>query len=124
MVTYMGTPAAFSDTLSAVAALLWPLIVIGLVIALFPLVKRVLESRGFSIEIAGVKLTVQQASDQVVRQVEDLQAEVDSLKQDFKEPDEYSGAHLAQDRPTAWSLRALHSPGSGAQRQRPAGGRM
>jgi CheY-like chemotaxis protein/outer membrane murein-binding lipoprotein Lpp len=80
----MQTSAASHDTFTsvtlAVTSLLWPLLVALIVIRLLPVLRRVLESRSFTLKAAGVEITAQQATDQLQTQISDLQAKVLELR--------------------------------------------
>jgi CheY-like chemotaxis protein len=71
---------AVSDTVELVKAVVWP-VVLGLIgWRLYPTVRRVVESRGFTVKAGGAEITVQQASDQLAGQVDDLRLQVSSLR--------------------------------------------
>jgi CheY-like chemotaxis protein len=61
-----------ADAVRAVTSLIWPLIVVVLVWRLYPSIRGILQSRGFTIKYGKVELTVQQASDQLIDKVEEL----------------------------------------------------
>jgi CheY-like chemotaxis protein len=68
------------DLIKASANLAWPIIVVIVLIALFPGIKKIIESRSFSLEIAGMKVSVQDAAEQLRAQIEDLQRQVIALR--------------------------------------------
>jgi CheY-like chemotaxis protein len=73
------------------AHLAWPILV-GLVVwRLFPVIQNVISSRGFSIKAGGAEITVQQASDQLAHQVDDLREQLSALKQQLA-----TGAPIAE----------------------------
>jgi CheY-like chemotaxis protein len=72
--------ASFSDTVSALAALLWPLIVLAVVVFLLPELRRVVASRSFTVEVAGMKIDVRDASEQLAKQVADLRRELEEMQ--------------------------------------------
>ncbi|MFD3556467.1 hypothetical protein ACFWWA_30840 [Streptomyces goshikiensis] len=62
-----------SDLIDALTALAWPLIA-GLALwRLFPVVKEIARSRGFTVKVGGAELTVQEISDELLRTTADLQ---------------------------------------------------
>lgn len=74
---------ALAELLKALATLLWPAIVIGMVWMFRPAIASLIESaksREFSIEIGGQKLSVKEASEQQRTLIADLQAELVVLK--------------------------------------------
>ncbi len=69
-----------TELIKAAAALAWPMIAGVVLWRLFPVIKRVLESRGFGVKFAGMELSVQEASDQLRKQVRDLQDKIVALQ--------------------------------------------
>lgn len=72
--------------LSGVASLLWPVVVAGLLMALLPSIRRIIESRSFSVKVAGAEITVQAATEQLQKQVSDLQQQVVQLLKRGEQP--------------------------------------
>jgi len=70
-----------SSLVSAFASLAWPIIIGIVVLRVLPVLRRVLESRGFTLKIAGFELTAQQATEQFHNQISDLQEKVVQLRQ-------------------------------------------
>jgi CheY-like chemotaxis protein len=66
--------------LSGIASILWPLIVLFIIWRFWPVLKSVVESRSFTVEILGVKLSVEDATKKLQSQIEDLQNEFLKLK--------------------------------------------
>ena len=64
----------------AIAGLVWPILAVGLVCRLFPVVRKIVESRSFSIKVGGMEITVQQATEQFRLGLEDLQQKVEELR--------------------------------------------
>jgi CheY-like chemotaxis protein len=79
-VTWTGFVDGLVKLLTAITALLWPILVGIVVWKLLPHVREVLKSRNFSIEVAGLKIGAQDFSDQVRTQIEDLQNKVAELR--------------------------------------------
>ena len=72
--------------LESVAAFAWP-ILIGIVLwRMWPSIRKIIDSRGFTIKYGGMEVSVQDASDQLRKQVEDLQDQVLALKQSSAAP--------------------------------------
>lgn len=66
--------------LEGVAALAWP-VLIGIILwLLWPSIRKIIDSRGFTVKYGGMEVSVQDASDQLRKQVEDLQNHVLTLK--------------------------------------------
>jgi CheY-like chemotaxis protein len=64
----------------AASKLAWPLLAGVAAAALYPAIKRVLDSRGFKVKVGEMEITVQEASDQLASQVADLQRQVEVLR--------------------------------------------
>src|SRR3954466_9959299 len=71
---------ATSDAVELVKTLIWPLLIVVVVLRFYPSIRRVVESRGFTVKAGGAEITVQQASDQLAGQVDDLRLQVSSLR--------------------------------------------
>lgn len=70
----------FSVLLDALAALAWPILAAVALALLLPSIKRILESRRFTLKYGDAELSVQDASDQLRKQIQSLQDEVMALK--------------------------------------------
>lgn len=69
-----------TDVVSLITGIAWP-VVIGVVVwRLLPTIKRVLASRGFTINAGGMEISVQQASENLTERLEDLREQVSALK--------------------------------------------
>lgn len=68
------------ELIEAYAALAWPLLAVLLIAILLPTAIRLVRSRGFGVKIGNIELTVQEASDQFTRRLEDLQSQILELK--------------------------------------------
>lgn len=69
-----------STLLEAISKLLWPILAILLVVLLYPSLRKVIEARGFTIKVGDMEITVQDATDQLKDQIEDLQKKVSELR--------------------------------------------
>lgn len=69
-----------SAILESISKLIWPILA-GLVFwKLYPPIRKIIESRGFTIKVGEMEITVQEASDQLGAKVEDLQKKVSDLR--------------------------------------------
>lgn len=59
----------------------WPILVAVVLWRLFPAITAIVRSRAFSIEIAGMKVSVQDATEQIRAQIDDLQQQVIKLRE-------------------------------------------
>jgi CheY-like chemotaxis protein len=69
------------ELLNAVAALAWPLLAAAVFGLLYPTLRGVIQSRGFTVKVGSMEVTVQQVSDQLRTQVDDLQKRVLELQE-------------------------------------------
>lgn len=69
-----------SAILEAVSRLIWPILVAVVLWKLYPSVRMIIENRGFTVKVGEMEITVQEASDQLRAQVEDLQKVVSDLR--------------------------------------------
>lgn len=67
--------------LEAVGSLAWPTLAAIVIWRGFPFLRQLLQSRGFAVKVGGMELTVQEASDQLRQQVEDLQRKLSEVRQ-------------------------------------------
>jgi CheY-like chemotaxis protein len=72
--------APFVDLLKAIASLAWPLLTALFLWRLMPAIKKVVESRGFTLKFAGIEVTAQEATDQIKSQLQDLKDQVIELR--------------------------------------------
>lgn len=69
-----------ADILRAAAALAWPILVIVTLIYLLPAARRLLgDSHSVDVEVGGARISVQTASDETRKLIEDLQDKVNDL---------------------------------------------
>jgi CheY-like chemotaxis protein len=68
------------DLIKALTALAWPLMLAIILWRLFPYLKAIVSSRSFTVTIAGMQLSVQDATEQFRTQIEDLQKQVMLLR--------------------------------------------
>ncbi|HEY7663748.1 MAG TPA: Orn/Lys/Arg decarboxylase N-terminal domain-containing protein [Xanthobacteraceae bacterium] len=64
------------ELIKALTPLAWPLLLGVILWKLFPAVKAIFESRGFSIKVADMEISVQEAAQQFRTQIEDLQKQL------------------------------------------------
>ena len=76
--------------LEAAAALAWPLILVVVLWKLFPLIETIVRSRSFAVKIGGMEVSVQDATEQIRTQIEDLQRQVILLRSN--QPDQAGAA--------------------------------
>jgi len=69
-----------SSVLDGISSVLWPVLAAIALIFLLPVLKKVLESRDWTLKAGGMELSVQKASDQLSRQVDDLREQVVELR--------------------------------------------
>jgi CheY-like chemotaxis protein len=68
------------ELVKAVAALAWPVMLAVVLWKLFPSLKAIVTSRSFSVKIADMQISVQDATEQFRTQIEDLQKQVMLLR--------------------------------------------
>ncbi|MET9961444.1 response regulator [Streptomyces sp. NPDC006326] len=68
-----------ADLINALTALAWPLIVGVVVWRLFPIIKKIVRTRGFTVKVAGAELSVQALSEQLVRTTSQIQSKLASI---------------------------------------------
>jgi CheY-like chemotaxis protein len=83
-----------AETLTAVSHFVWPLVAAVVIWRLLPAIRKVIESRGFSVKVGGTEITVQAASDQLHDQVADLQRKVTQLADSVPPPAKERGADI------------------------------
>lgn len=69
------------ELLKAIAPLLWPLIAAVVLWKLFPIVRDIAKNRAFTVKVGDMELSVQNATDQVQTQIQDLQDQVLALRE-------------------------------------------
>jgi CheY-like chemotaxis protein len=57
----------------ALSKFAWPVLAAVVIWKLYPGIRQIIDSRGFTVKIGDMEVTVQQASDQIRSQIEDLQ---------------------------------------------------
>lgn len=70
---------ALTKLIEALTTLAWPVLVGVVLYKLAPSVKKILDARSFSVKYGDIELSVQDASDQLRKQIEDLQNQVAKL---------------------------------------------
>ena len=66
--------------LQALGALAWPVLAAVVLWKLFPLMKEIAKSRAFTIKVGTMELSVQEATEQLRTNLEDLQRKVEELR--------------------------------------------
>lgn len=66
--------------IEATSAMLWPVAAIAIIFLLLPVIRKVIESREFSLEIGGFKFSAQEATEKMQRQIGDLQNKLAALE--------------------------------------------
>lgn len=66
--------------MGAIGALALPILAIVVVIKVWPILRDLFETRKFTLKIGGFELSAQEATDQIRKQLEELQGQVDQLK--------------------------------------------
>ena len=74
---------SFLKLLDAISKLAWPLLAAALLWKLYPVLRKVFESRSFAIKVAGIDVSVQDASEQLAKQIQELQDQFLNLRQQF-----------------------------------------
>lgn len=64
------------DMVKALSTFAWPVLAVVALVILYPSLKKMIESRAFTLKIAGAELSVQQSVDNIQSQIEDLQKQV------------------------------------------------
>jgi CheY-like chemotaxis protein len=73
-------PEVLKAIAAIIAAVIWPLIAAGVILALFPGIKSIIKSRGFQVKFGSVEVSVQEATDKFQRQLNDLNEELGALR--------------------------------------------
>jgi CheY-like chemotaxis protein len=63
-----------SQLIQSISGLLWPIIVAALLWRLLPSIRRIVESRSFTVKVAGVELSFQELAEKLVKSTAELQA--------------------------------------------------
>lgn len=69
-----------AQIITAMAALAWPAFVAFVIWKILPLVQSIIGSRAFSIKVAGMEISVQDATEQLSRRIGDLEQQVVGLR--------------------------------------------
>jgi len=68
------------EIIQALTALAWPVLVGALLWVLYPTIRQLIQSRGFTVRVGGAEITVQQASEQLGNGVQDVREQLAELK--------------------------------------------
>lgn len=74
------TASGTAALIGAISGLAWPILAAIVLWRLFPVLRRVIDSRRFSIKLGGMEVSVQEASENLTTQVSDLQQKVSELR--------------------------------------------
>lgn len=69
-----------SDIVSLITGLAWPVLIALIFLLLLPVIRRTISSRGFTIKVGGMEITVQKASEQLSTGLDDLRNRVIALE--------------------------------------------
>jgi len=86
---------AIATILDALSKLAWPILVAVILWKLYPSIRGIIDSRGFTVKVGEMEVTVQEASDQLRTQVEDLQEKVSGLRLQVEGAQAATGLTLA-----------------------------
>lgn len=67
--------------LGAIGALALPVLAIVVIVRIWPVLRELFETRKFTLKIGGFELSAQEATDQIRKQIEELQTQVAQLKE-------------------------------------------
>jgi CheY-like chemotaxis protein len=99
----------FADLADLVTGLVWPVLA-GLIIwRLMPLIRDVIRSRSFKVNVAGLEISVQEASEALGSTVDDLRQQVSSLKADLEGLSAAAGEEPRAESPIADGVPRLSS---------------
>jgi hypothetical protein len=73
-----------AEVLKALTSLAWPLLVAVVLWHLMPSIKKLIESRAFTLKVAGLEITAQEATDQIKSQLQDLKDQMISLRKSIR----------------------------------------
>lgn len=72
--------STLAEIIGAFSGYAWPVVVALIVWKLLPTIRQVLATRGYTLKIGGVEVTVQQVARNLTKQIGDLQARTSALK--------------------------------------------
>jgi CheY-like chemotaxis protein len=96
-----------SGILEAISKLLWPILAGFLFWRLYPSIRKIIESRGFAIKVGEMEITVQEASDQLRAQVEDLQKKVSDLRAQVQQQAQPISTDLPEKAPEKHPIKSI-----------------
>jgi CheY-like chemotaxis protein len=67
---------SLNKVLDALSRFVWPVLAVYVFLRLFPSLRGIIESRAFTVKVGNMEISVQQASDQLAKQIQDLQDKV------------------------------------------------
>lgn len=72
-----------SSLIEAIASLAWPIIAVVAIVLLLPTLRRVVRDRPFSIKVGAFEMSAQEASESLLRQIDDLQDQLATVRRDL-----------------------------------------
>jgi CheY-like chemotaxis protein len=97
-----------ADLLGAIGSLLWPLLAVAFLVVLLPTLRTVFRTRPFTVKVGSFELSAQAATDNLARQVEDLQRQIIALTPDGSaEAVSTASSAVREDVADSWGLRIL-----------------
>jgi CheY-like chemotaxis protein len=92
-----------ADLLRALSELAWPVIAALVLWRLYPLLREILRSRAFTVKVAGMEISAQQASEQLQSQIDDLRTKLSDVRQALDKRELPSPMPLTHSRRVLWT---------------------
>jgi CheY-like chemotaxis protein len=92
-----------ADLLRALSEVAWPVIAALVLWRLYPLVREILRSRAFTVKVAGMEISAQQASEQLQSQIDDLRTKLSDVRQSLDKRDLPLLAPVTTSRRVLWT---------------------
>jgi CheY-like chemotaxis protein len=96
--------------LDAISKLAWPLLAAALLWRLYPVLRKIFESRNFAIKVAGIDVSVQDASEQLAKQIQELQDQFLNLRNQIPQTHAGTGGTELPKPPADYSPSAYPQP--------------
>lgn len=104
----------FTALLEAIAALAWPAIAAYILWNILPALKNVIAARAFTVKVAGLEITAQEATDQLKSQLQDLKEQVMLLRENRSMPMAVAAPGITADSASAQILWVDDNPKNNA----------